>query len=137
MRKPRRGLVMTVGIPFLMGCFHVTPRALPEPGEPRPTAVRGVVLAGPNEHVQFTRVDRVEWTDSTLVLTGEMAPGTAVTRSYRLDSLSGVLVREMDANRASIIIGGVIVGGIAVAALLITGKGDGTTVVNLIPLPRH
>lgn len=134
MRRPARVLAVGVLLPFLTGCFATQMQSLAEAPEPRPTNISGVVLTGDgesDERIEFDRVDHVEWTDSTLIVTGvpkaeagSEANGTAETRTFALTSVSSVLVKEVDPSKTSIIIGAIGVGAIAVAALLLTGQAD-------------
>lgn len=137
MRKPPRAFVIVVALLFLSGCFRVQAVALPEPAERGALDVRGVVLEG-DERIEFARVDQTEWSDSTILLSGllksagESGAPTATTRTIALSSVTALLVRQVDANRTSIIIGGIIVGGIAIAALALTGQADETTVLGTV-----
>jgi hypothetical protein len=47
-----------------------------------------------------------------------------ITRLYSISTMSGVLVRSLDAAKTSGIIGAVILGTIASIALAVTGAGD-------------
>ncbi len=150
MSKPHPALVVPITLAFLTGCFHVRVSPLPAQGEPRPANVRGVVLrgAGDGERVEFERVDDTRWTDSTLTLTGvlrtparsatsQSRPGltgdAVMSRSFPLSTVSGLLVRQVNANTTSILIGVFAVGAIATAAFLLTGKTDETTVFSRVP----
>ncbi|HZD05262.1 MAG TPA: hypothetical protein VE173_10100, partial [Longimicrobiales bacterium] len=46
------------------------------------------------------------------------------TRIFPLSALSGVLVRQLDGDRTSILVAATIVGGAIIAALLFTGSGN-------------
>lgn len=143
MRKPRPTLILAVAVPFLTGCFGIQAQPLPEPQARSSAGVRGLVVRdGTNaRRIEFSRVDHVEWTDSTVLLVGVLkdpveagasgsaVDGTITSRVFPLSSISGVLVRQVDANRTSILIGAVAVGTIAIAALLLTGKTDDSTVL--------
>ena len=134
MKKPPRALVVTIAIPFLGACMGTQQRPLPEPAARSETSVRGVVLGDSirGEGIEFGRVESVEWTDSTIAITGVLKGSTGsggiVTRSHRLSDVAALLVREVDANRTSILVGAVIMGVVAVATLLLTGKTNEDTV---------
>lgn len=136
MRRPGRGLIVAMLGPLLTGCFATTLQPLPEASAPRPTGIRGVVVTGDGESdetVKFEQVDHVEWTDSTVVITGvpkasaagePITNGSTETQVFPLASVTGVLVNEVDASKTSILIGALGVGAIGVAALLLTGQAD-------------
>jgi hypothetical protein len=114
--------------------MRVQVQPLPAPEKRNATQIRGVVLrAAEAQRIEFARVDNVAWTDSMLALTGVLrtdASSTAVTtRSFALSSLSGVLVREVDADRTSILIAAVGVGTVVIATFLLTGKTDENTML--------
>lgn len=125
MRKPPRALVVTVTIPFLAACVGTLAQPLPEPGA-RPTgSLRGVILQGPEpERVEYSEMADVQWTDSTVALTGIVrGRGTDMsTRTYRLAEVESLLVRTFDPNRTSLLVAGVMVGAGALAAILFTGR---------------
>ena len=119
---------------LLAACMRVQVQPLPAPKNRNALQVRGVVLrSGEPSRIEFARVDDVAWTDSTLALTGVLrtdASSTAVTtRSFALSSISGVLVREVDADRTSLLIAAVGVGTVAIATFLLTGKTDENTML--------
>ena len=130
MRRPGPALVLTLSVSFMVGCFSTIPAPLPEPAE-RSSDIRGVVRddGAEGERVEFDTVDQVQWSTSEVVLTG-ILEDEAVTRSFPLSSLSGVLVRQVDAAKTSMIIAGLFLGAIVTVALLVTGQArDG------VPLP--
>lgn len=133
-RRTRPVLALAVLGLFLSSCLSTHVQPLPEAPERPPTEIRGIVVEedGEGERIEFERVDHVEWTDSTVVLVGVVkgsdgagsAMAAAETLAFPVSSVTGVLVRGVDANRASIFIAAVGVGAAAIAALLLTGKGD-------------
>ena len=130
MTKPRAGLVVTLTLPFLAGCFGTLPRPLPPPGA-QPGNVNGVVMGvGPDaERVEFARVDSLEWTDSSVIITGvvkgseqPVASGTVETRTFAFADVSALLVHALDPGKTSALVALVGVGSVAVVAFMITGK---------------
>jgi hypothetical protein len=128
-------------IPFLTGCVRVHVEPLPAPEARAAADIRGVVLRGNGaaERIEFARLDDVQWTDSAVALTGVLrsyardprGTETVTTRSFPFSTISGVLVRQIDPNRTSLVIGAVAIGSIAVATFLLTGKGDEGTVLGV------
>lgn len=133
MRKPPSALVLAIVIPFLSGCMGLTAQPVPQPTERVGLDVRGVVLdeqAG--EEVRFREVSHVQWSDSTLAITGMRAGGTGeqefVTDTWRLSDLDALLVHGVDANITSLVVGGLLLGTIVVVAFVINGGTDDSTV---------
>jgi hypothetical protein len=131
MKKPGRILVTTVTIPFLTACFAVLPAPIPAPPERESADIRGVVMRGDNgaedERVEFAEVLNVEWMDGGVVMVGlQNLNSQAVTREFRYEDLSGVLQRQLDPTRTSILIGGVMVAAIGTIALIINGSDPPT-----------
>ena len=124
LRRPPRAAVAIVAAAFLGGCTAVQVQPLPEPPAGPPDNVAGIVVddGAEGQRIEFQELHQVEWTDSTVVLGGILKGGEPMMRSFPLSSVRGVLVRTVDANRASVVIAVVAVGAIAVAALLLTGK---------------
>lgn len=130
MRTPNRALVLTLSLPFMAGCFSTFAVPLPEPAE-RSADIRGVVrdAGGEDERIEFDTVDDVEWSASEVTMTGILEE-EVVTRSFPVSSLSGVLVRQLDPAKTSVVIAGLFLGSIATVALLVTGQArDG------VPIP--
>ncbi len=138
MKKPPRVLVIASIVPFLAGCMGTVVHPLPEPVLRSTTDVRGVVLGDPEsgERIEFSRVDHVEWTDSTLQIVGVLrtpdgsgtdGSGNVRLRTFPLSDLGGVLVRGVDPNKTSILIAGVLVGAATIGAFLVTGTTPGGT----------
>ena len=133
MKKLPRLLVVTVTIPFLVGCMATLPQPLPESAARPNTAIRGVVLRNPEsgERVEYGRTEFVQWTDSTVVIVGIVrgeSPNVS-TRTYRLSDVEAILVREVDPNRTSLLVAGVFVGVGILAAIAFTGKTTNETVI--------
>ena len=128
MRKPARLIVLAVTVPFLGGCFAVLPSPLPDaPAEREALDIRGVVLAdsGDGERVEFRDVLSVQWTDDDIQIVGWLVSDNGaevVTRTFPFSSLSGVLVRQLDAGPTSGIIGVVIVGAVAIVMVAVNGR---------------
>lgn len=138
MRKPNGLLAAVVAASFLVSsCMSVQRMPLPEPDGRSQLDLRGVVLGeGPNSRsFEFSEVLDTRWTETSLVLTGVVdAPGEPdhgqpTTVTFPLADISEVLVSELDGTRASIIVGGVIMGASIIIAFLVTGKSqDGVPV---------
>lgn len=133
MKKPRRVLVIAGMVPFLAGCMGTVAHPLPEPTLRSSTDVRGVVLGNPEsgERIEFSRVDQVEWTDSTLEIVGVLktpdgsgtdGSGNVRVRTFPLSDIGAVLVGGVDPNMTSIVIAGVLVGVATIGAFLFTGS---------------
>lgn len=132
MRKPKAGIVATLTLPFLMGCFGMTIQALPSAPERANTRIAGVVLGeGPDaENIDFQRVDHVAWTDSSVTMIGALNTTDAngrdvvmsVTRTFDLDDISAIRVRELDVNMTSAVIAIGFLGPVAVLAVLLSGR---------------
>lgn len=130
MRRPNRALALAVGVPFMAGCFSTFQVPVPEPPE-RSSRIQGVVRddGADGARIEFDAVDQVAWSDSEVVVVG-ILEDEAVTRSFPISSLSGVLVRQIDPAKTSVVIAGLFIGAIATISLLLTGQArDG------VPLP--
>lgn len=93
----------------------------PAPAEREALDVRGVVTAD-DQRVEFSEILDVSWQTDGLRLVGTESDGTqSVTRTFDLSSLSGVLVKQLDAGKTSGIVGGLIVGAVAIVAILVGG----------------
>jgi len=132
LRKLPPLLVVTVTVPFLVGCVSTLVQPLPEPAERPTTAIRGVILRNSEsgEPIEYTETLLVEWTDSTVAITGIVPAESSnmTTTTYRFSDVEAILVREVDVNRTSFLIIGVMVGVSALAALLWGGKTNSETV---------
>lgn len=129
MRTTPRLVVVLLSLPFLVGCFGVmqvpVPRSLPDR---QALDLRGVVVQEPDdgseEVLRFEELHDVTWTTTSLSIVADVEQNGStqtVTRLIPITELSAVLVRQLDAGRTSALIGGVVVGGIAVLALILTG----------------
>lgn len=130
MKKPGRLLVSVLSIPLLAGCFTVAqvpvPRTAPEREE---LNLRGVVVSDGNseETIRFNTLHEATWTPSALSIVADVSREgrtETITRLIPISTLSGVYVRQLDAGRTSGIIGGLIVGTVAVISIWITGRAD-------------
>jgi hypothetical protein len=131
-RHPRPALVIAAATALLAACMRVQTRPLPTPETRAATPIRGVVLrSGDPSRIEFARVDNVAWTDSTLALTGALRNNASVnavtTRTFALSAISAVLVRELDADRTSIIIAVVGIGAAVIGTLLLSGESSAGT----------
>ncbi len=133
MRKPAAGLAAAVLVAFTASsCMSVQRMPVPEPGARAGMTVRGVVLGeGPDsETFEFSEVHDTRWTETSLLIVGVVhAPGEAehgqtTTVTFPIADVSEVMVRELDGNRSSIIVAGVIMAASIVISLLVTGKSQ-------------
>ena len=132
MKKPRAVLAAAVLASFLaQSCFSVNRHPMPDPELRNDLAVYGVVLGeGPEAEVfEFAEVHEVRWTETALVISGvtkepDGARGEATAVSFPLDDIDEVLVRELNASRVSIVMGGVIMVATVVITFLVTGKSQ-------------
>lgn len=114
----------------MAGCFTVAPMPVP-PTAPQREAVelRGVVVReadGTERSVRFEEVHDVTWTSTSLSVVADISEGgvtQTTTQLYPISTLSGLLVRQIDAGKTSAIIGGVIVGTAAFIAAYVSGTG--------------
>ena len=105
---------------------------LPESAARPTTPIRGVILRNPGsgERIEYSQTLFVEWTDSTVAITG-IVPAESqnmTTRLYRLSDVEAILVRRVDANRTSLLVAGVMVGVGVLSAILLGGKTTSETV---------
>lgn len=105
---------------------------LPESAARPTTAIRAVILRNPEsgERIEYSQTLVVEWTDSTLAITG-IVPAESqnmTTRTYRLSDVEAILVREVDVNRTSFLVVGVMVGVGVLSAILFGGKTNSQTI---------
>ncbi|MGY8776491.1 MAG: hypothetical protein ACKVIN_00070 [Longimicrobiales bacterium] len=130
MRKPSRLLVAALMTPFLSGCFSVTQVAVPPGAQDRDALnVRGLVVrqaGGTEQTIEFETVHDLEWTPTSLSVVADASVDgetQTITRLYSISTMSGVLVRSLDAAKTSGIIGAVILGTVAFIAVAVTGGG--------------
>ena len=117
--------------PLLAGCFTTGQVPVP-PTAPQREAVelRGVVVresSGAEQRIEFEEVHSVEWNATSLSVVADVIQGGApqtITQLYPISTLSGLLVRQLDAGATSAIIGGAIVGTAALIATVVTGTGN-------------
>lgn len=132
MRKIPRFLVVTVTVPFLVGCMGSLPQPLPEPAARPHTDIQGLLLGSAEsaERIEYRETQFVEWTDSTVAVTGIVrGEGRDITtRTYRLSDVEAILVHQLHPDRTSILVAGVLVGAAALAATLLTGKTTDETI---------
>lgn len=133
MRRSLSMLVTLVTLPTLVGCYGVmrTPVPVSHP-EREALDLRGVVVDRPDsdetEVLEFTELHQATWTPSSLSFVADVdrGPGRSetVTRLVPITELEAVIIRRFDAGKTSAIIGGVLVGTIALLAWVITGDAD-------------
>lgn len=137
MRKPPRLLVLAVAVPFTAGCFSAQPAPLPSPAEREDVDIRGVVVGDPEDGgraVEFAEVYDVQWGPSELSIQGMLEDGgpspNVVTQRYPYADLSGVLARQVDVDRTSILVAGVAFAAVATVVFFFTERtgGAGPTV---------
>lgn len=138
MRTPPRPLLLAVTLPFAAGCFSIQPAPLPAPDERERTEIRGVVVGGEDDggrEVRFNEVYDVDWGPTELEINGWLdeegaAPGV-VTRRFAYQDLSGVLTKQLDANRSSFLIAGAAFAVVASVVFFFTERtgGAGTGVL--------
>jgi len=133
MRKPARLVVVVASLPFLAGCFGVMQVPVPAAQQDREAmTLRGVVVreGGSTQTLEFSELHDAIWTPTSLSvvadLRGEDGEAGTITRLFPITQLDALLVRQLDPGRTSAIIGGLLVGTVAVIALIVTGSGDTT-----------
>jgi hypothetical protein len=132
MRTPPRLLTVAITLPFLAGCFSLQQIPLPAPPDRETTPIRGVVVQGADgtddERVTFSEIHDVEWRQRTLYVVASLFGGAPpVAMEWPYEDLSGALARQVDVNRTSALISAVIVGTVAIVAILVTGQTDENT----------
>lgn len=133
MKRSLSVLLTVVTLPFVTGCYGVMRTPVPQ-SQPEREALelRGVVVDRPgddeSEALEFTELHQATWTPSSLSFVADVDRGRGatetVTRLVPINQLEAVMVRQLDAGKTSAIVGGVIVGAIAVAAFVLTGEGE-------------
>ena len=130
MKQLTRILAILLVAPMAAGCFTVAQVAVPPTAPEREEMeVMGVVVrqaGGTEEIIRFTEVHEAEWTTTSLSIVAEVEENGStrtITRLFPITTLSGVLVRQLDAGKTSAIVGGVIVG---TAAIIAAGVGGST-----------
>lgn len=132
MSRLGRALVAVVTIPFLSGCYTVSQVPVPATHPEREAMqLQGVVVTPPDdgseEVIRFAEVHEATWTPTSLSVVADVsAEGRTqtITRLFPITEIDGLMVRELDAGRVSLVIGAVVVGAIAVVTFLVTGKND-------------
>lgn len=130
MKQLPRILAILFVAPLAAGCFTVTQVDVPPTAPARQELqVQGVVVrqaGGTEEVIRFAEVHEAEWTTTSLSIVADVdedGSRQTITRLFPISTLSGVLVRQLDAGRTSAIVGGVIVG---TAAFIAGAVGGGT-----------
>lgn len=135
MKTTALALVVVLAAPYLAGCFRPLPVPLPAPQERGSTEIVGVVRDNGEEggeRILFTTVMDVSWTDTSLSIVGvpeepgaDAGPNEPLTRTFPLSDLSGVLTRQLDVNRTSLLVAGVALSLITTVALFIFNERTG------------
>lgn len=132
MKQLPRLLALLLVAPLAAGCFTVAQVAVPPTAPEREEMeVRGVLVrqaGGTEELIEFATVHELEWTPTSLSVVADVETnGTTetITRLFPIQTLSGILVRQLDPGKTSAIIGGVIVGTAAFIATAVSGGGTG------------
>ncbi len=117
-----------MALPFVAGCMGVVAQPVPEPVDRADTPVMGVVMSGEREgeRIEFSRVDRVQWSELSLTITGVRGTdmNAVETRSFELPDLSAVLVRGVDGTKSSLIVAGMLMTAAIITSLVVTGKTE-------------
>ncbi len=133
MKRPHASIVVTMTLPFVVGCMGVIAQPVPEPIERAATEIVGVVVGEEpeGERIEFTRVDRVQWSNLSVTITGVRGTdmNAVETRSFEIPDLSGVLVRGVDPTKSSLIVAGVLMTAAVITTLVVTGKTEEGTVL--------
>ena len=134
MRKPSRPLTLALLLPFVGGCFGVAQSPLPPPVERAETQLRGVVVraddGGEDQWVRLRDILNVEWREGSLFVVASVASGAPpMSHEWAYEDLSGILTREMDVNRTSLLVSGVIVSVVTIIAALMTGQTNSGTII--------
>lgn len=130
MNKPGRALLILGCLPFLAGCFSVMQVPVPRTAPEREAVdLRGVVISdgASEESIRFEELHEAAWTPSSLSIVADVnqdGSRQTITRLIPITALSGLYVRQLDAGKTSGIIGGMIVGTVAVISVIITGRAD-------------
>lgn len=133
MRRFSYAFAALAALPFLAGCYGVMHAPVPASHPERQALeLRGVVVAQPGnaegEVIEFAEIHDLTWTPSSLSFVADIPRGAGrvetVTRLVPITELQAVVVRQFDAGKTSAIMGGVIVGTIALLAILLTGDSN-------------
>lgn len=126
-------------LPFLAACFSAQPAPLPSPEARDDADIRGFVVADSvtgGREIAFDEVYSVEWGESDLSIQGVLSDGAdggsppgPVRRSYPYSDLSGVLIRQLDADKTSIFIGATVIVGISAIVFFFAERTGGVTPV--------
>lgn len=132
-------LTILVAVPFFAACFSAQPAPLPAPEARDDADIRGFVVADSvtgGQEIEFDEVYSVEWGRSDLSIQGVLSDGGdgesppgPVRRSYPYSDLSGVLIRQIDADRTSIFIGAAVITGISAIVYFFAERTGGVTPV--------
>ena len=132
MRKIPQSLVVLVIAPFLASCMATMSLPLPEPAERSNADIRGLILGstGSAERIEYEDTQFVQWTDSTVVITGILSGEgrNVTTQTYQIQDVEAILVHQLHPDRTSVIVGGLLVGAGALAALVFTGETTDETI---------
>lgn len=139
MRRFLPTLTTLVAVPFFAACFSAQPAPLPAPEARDDADIRGFVVADSvtgDQEIEFDEVYSVDWGRSDLSIQGVLSDGGdggsppgPVRRSYPYSDLSGVLIRQLDADKTSIFIGAAIITGISTIVYFFAERTGGVTPV--------
>lgn len=128
-----------VTLPFIAACFSAQPAPLPSPEARDEADIRGFVVADSatgGREIEFDEVYSVEWGQNDLSIQGLLADGAddgsppgPVRRTYPYADLSGVLVRELDADKTSIVIGATVITAVSAIVYFFAERTGGITPV--------
>lgn len=132
MTRSARRSVAILCLPFAAGCFTVAQVPVPTTAPEREALpIRGVVVreaGGGEEVVRFREIHDATWTPTAYSVVADVDNGTGrpemVTRLFPISTMSGLLVRQLNAGRTSAIIGGFFVAAAGIIAALVTGHAD-------------
>ncbi len=130
MKNPTRLLLTLVATPLMAGCFTVARVPVPATAPEREdVSLHGVVVrqtGGGESVVEFDELLESTWTSTSLSVVADVTDEggkRTITELYPIQTLSGLLVRQIDGGKTSAIIGGAIVGLAAIIAGAVSGGG--------------
>ena len=137
MRRLAQAALAGLILPFLAACFTAQPTPLPAPGARGNMDVRGVVFADTlavRPQIEYSEVYSVVWGARALTINGllkapedDASTAGPVQRDYRYSDLSGVLVRRLDADRTSLLIGATAITAVSVIVFFFAERSGSRT----------
>jgi len=130
MHRFRRRSIALLSLPLLAGCFTVTQVPVPATAPEREAIeVRGVVVRGPGgveERIEFETIHDATWTPTAYSVVADVdvdgAQHETITRLFPISTMSGLLVKQVDAGKTSAIIGGTFLVLAGIYAVLVSGS---------------